>query len=112
MINKTIIEILKPLNIPVTFQKYTGKAETYITFHEYLTSGEAYEEDEEALIGHYIQIDIWSKGDYTVIVKEAKEKLRKAGFRRLNESDLYEEDTKIYHKGLKFYYLEEGEMNA
>lgn len=33
----------------------------------------------------------------------------KAGFKRLNEIDFYEEDTKIYHKGLKFYYLEEGE---
>lgn len=50
-----------------------------------------------------------TKSDYTDVVKNVKELLLKAGFKRLNEIDLYEEDTKIYHKGLKFYYLEEGE---
>lgn len=109
MINKLIIDALKPLNIPVSFQRYTGKADTYITFHEYFTNGEEYEDDEEALTAHYIQVDVWSKVDYTGIVKSIKELLLKAGFKRLNEVDLYEEDTKIYHKGLKFYYLEEME---
>lgn len=109
MINKLIIDTLKPLKIPVASQKYSGKEETYITFHEYLTAGEEYEDDEEALTAHYIQVDVWSKSDYTDVVKNVKELLLKAGFKRLNEIDLYEEDTKIYHKGLKFYYLEEGE---
>lgn len=109
MINKIIIDALNPLKIPVAFQKYSGKAETYITFHEYLAEGEEYEDDEEALIAHYIQVDVWSKADYAYVVKNIKELLLKTGFKRLNEIDLYEEDTKIYHKGLKFYYLEEGE---
>ena len=112
MINKLIMDTLKPLKIPVAFQKYSGKAETYITFHEYLAAGEEYEDDEEALTAHYIQVDVWSKGDYTDIVKTIKELLLKAGFKRLNEIDLYEEDTKIYHKGLKFYYLEEMESDS
>ena len=47
MINKLIIDTLKPLKIPVSFQKHNGKAQTYITFHEYLESGEGYEDDEE-----------------------------------------------------------------
>lgn len=107
MINKLIMDTLKPLNIPVVFQKYSGKAETYITFHEYLASGENYEDDEETLTAHYVQVDVWSKVDYIDIVEKIKELLFKAEFKRLNEIDLYEEDTKIYHKGLKFYYLEE-----
>jgi hypothetical protein len=107
MINKIIIDTLKPLKIPVAFQKYSGKAETYITFNEYLATGEEYEDDEESLTAHYVQVDIWSKADYTDVVKNVKELLLKTGFKRLNEIDLYEEDTKIYHKGLKFYYLEE-----
>lgn len=109
MMNKLIIDLLKPLNVPVSFQRYAGKADTYITFHEYFTSGEEYEDDEEALTAHYIQVDVWSKVDYTEVVKRTKELLFKAGLKRLNEIDLYEEDTKIYHKGLKFYYLEEME---
>jgi len=111
MISKIILDALKPLKIPVSFQKYSGKAKTYITFHEYLVSGEEYEDDEESLTAHYIQVDIWSKDDYTELVKSVKELLLKVGFKRLNEIDLYEEETKIYHKGLKFYYLEERESD-
>lgn len=107
LINKLIIDILKPLNLPVCFQRYSGKAETYITFHEYFSGGEEYEDDEERLTGHYIQVDVWSKSDYTGVVNKAKKLLNAAGFKRLNETDLYEVDTKIYHKGLKFYYSEE-----
>lgn len=107
MINNMIVEALKPLKIPVHFQKYTGKVETFITFHEYFSGGEEFEDDEESLTAHYIQVDVWSKTDYTDLVDEVKNLLNNAGFKRLNEIDLYEEDTKIYHKGLKFYYLEE-----
>ncbi|PRR84526.1 hypothetical protein [Clostridium vincentii] len=112
MINKLIIDALKPLNIPVAFQRYSGKAQIYITFYEYLATGEEYEDDEEALTAHYIQVDLWSKVDYIDVVKTIKELLLNAGFKRLNEIDLYEEDTKIYHKGLKFYYLEECDING
>lgn len=107
MIRKIIVEALKPLNVPVAFQKYTGKADTYITFHEYFETGEEYEDDEETLTAHHVQVDVWSKNDYEELVKKVKDNLTKMGFKRLNEIDLYEEDTKIYHKGLKFYYLEE-----
>lgn len=112
MISKIILDGLKPLKIPVSFQKYSGKAKTYITFHEYLVSGEEYEDDEESLTAHYIQVDVWSKDDYTESVKKIKELLLNVGFKRLNEIDLYEEETKIYHKGLKFYYLEERESDT
>jgi len=107
MINKIIADTLKPLKVPVSFQKYSGKAETYITFHEYLETGEEYEEDEESLTAHYVQVDMWSINDYMDLVKAVKNPLIEAGFKRLSEIDLYEEDTKIYHKGLKFYYSEE-----
>lgn len=111
MINKLIIDTLKPLKIPVSFQKHNGKAQTYITFHEYLESGEEYEDDEEILTSHYIQVDVWSKEDYADLIEQVKRYLINAGFKRLNEIDLYEEDTKIYHKGLKFYYLEECDVS-
>jgi hypothetical protein len=107
LINKLIVNALKPLKIPVSFQKYTGKQKQYITFHEYFAGGEEYEDDIEASTGHYIQVDVWSKGDYTEIVDKIKKLMIKQGFKRLDEIDLYENDTEIYHKGLRFYYLEE-----
>lgn len=111
MINKLIIDTLKPLSVAVSFQKYTGKASTYITFHEYLGSGEAFEEDEEVFTGHYFQIDVWSKNDYTNLVKSIKETLKSIGFKRLDEADLYEKDIDLYHKGIRFFYLEEKEVD-
>ncbi len=109
MINKLIIEALEPLKIPVSFQKYTGKAKQYITFHEYLVNGKAYEDDDETLTSHYVQVDVWSKEDYTDIVEQIKSLLTNKGFKRLDEIDMYENDTHIYHKGIKFYYLEKRE---
>ncbi len=110
MINKLVLETLGPVGIPVAFQKYWGKETTYITFHEYLASGEEHDEDEETYTGHFIQVDIWSKSDYTSRVGQVKSLMKAAGFKRLDEADLYEEDTGIYHKGIRFYYLEEQEV--
>jgi hypothetical protein len=106
IINKLIIDSLGSLNIPVTFQKYSGNSEEYITFHEYYSEGEAHEDDEEALTSHYIQVDVWTKSDYTILVDNIRNLLIEAGFKRLNESDLYEEISGIYHKIMKFYFLE------
>lgn len=105
-LNKLIIDTLKPLNIPVSFQIYAGTATTYITFIEYLQQGEFFSEDDEELTGHYVQVDVWSKSDYTSIVKQVKELLENVGFKRTNEVDLYESDTKFFHKGIRFFYLE------
>ena len=52
-------------------------------------------------------MDIWSKGDYTQLVSKVKKLLISCGFKRVNEEDLYESDTEIYHKGIRFYFLEE-----
>lgn len=110
MINKLILDTLKSLGVPVGFQKCSGTESTYITFHEYLQTGEEFEEDDEAFTGHYVQLDVWSKADYTTLASSIKALLKAAGFKRLDEADLYEPDTGIYHKGLKFYYLESKEV--
>ena len=111
LINKLVIDTLKPLGVPVGFQKYTGTDQTYITFHEYLQSGEEFEEDMEAFTGHYIQVDVWAKTDYTDLVKNMKALLIMAGFRRFDEADFYESGTGIYHKGIRFFYLESKEVD-
>ena len=110
MINKLIIDALKTLGVPVGFQKYSGKEGTYITFHEYLASGEEFEEDMEAFTSHYVQVDVWSKEDYGILVKNIKVRLFEVGFKRIDEADFYETDTGLYHKGMGFFYLEEQEV--
>lgn len=111
MINKLILDTLKPLGVPVGFQKYSGTESTYITFHEYLQTAEEFEEDEEAFTAHYVQVDIWAKVDYAALAGNIKTLLIATGFKRLDEADFYEPDTGLYHKGLKFYYLESKEVD-
>ena len=105
--NTLIINTLKPIGVPVVFQNYAGKETTYITFFTYLEQGEEFADDEEIVTGHYIQVDVWSKGNYLEVVNEVKERMKQAGFRRRSEYELYEKDTKIFHKVLRFVYEEE-----
>jgi hypothetical protein len=96
-----------PLGVPINFQQYTGKASTYITFFNYLEQGEQFSDDVETGIGYYIQIDIWSKDDYTDIVNSVCTAMQNSGFMRISGADLYESDTGYYHKALRYFYLKE-----
>jgi hypothetical protein len=104
-LNSTVINALKPLGITVRFQelfKEDGAPDTYITFFEYNQTGSLYADDEEQATAHSIQVDIWSKGNYTELVEQVKAKLNELDFKRTSEIDLYEKDTKIYHKAIRF----------
>lgn len=106
--NSLIIETLTPLKIPVSFRTYTGKETTYITFFTFLEQGEEFADDEEIVTGHYIQIDIFSKGNYTDIAKQAEQLLKAKGFKKRSHFDApYEKDTGFYHKVLRYLYEEE-----
>lgn len=102
-INKDILSALSDIEIPVKFQTYTGKADTYITFFTYLDKAEQHADDQETATGYYIQIDVWSKSDYTEIVKDVHQHMVNANFTKLNFYDLYESDTKTYHKVMRFF---------
>ena len=108
MINKLVVEALKPLKVPVSFQKYKGKENTYITFFNYLEQGEQYADNEEKATCFYIQVDVWSKNDYTELVEKVKNAMKAAGFMRTSAADLFESDTKIYHKAIRFFIHMEG----
>ncbi|PLR93192.1 tail completion protein gp17 [Bacillus sp. T33-2] len=105
-LNSLIINTLKPLSVPVAFQTYTGTATTYITFFEFNQNGALHGDDSELKSRHSIQVDIWSKGDYTTLAKQVKEKLIEAGFTRTMETEFFEADTKIYHKVLRFNFVQ------
>ncbi|MCB2300654.1 hypothetical protein [Clostridium tagluense] len=96
--NKQIIDALKNLGISVSFQTYAGKATTYITFFNYLENLENYADNEATSESCYIQVDVWSLGDYSILIKNVLESLKLAGFRRTYMTEMYENDTKLYHK--------------
>jgi len=102
-INGDILTALSSLSVPVQFQHYSGDANTYITFFTYLDKPEQHADDKELVTGYYVQVDVWSKGDYIDLVKEVHKRMTSAGFRKQNFYDLYEEDLKIYHKVMRFF---------
>lgn len=108
-INKLIINTLKPINVPVNFEFYKGDETTYITFSEYLQQGEVFSDDEENATGHYIQVNVFSKKNYSKIVDQVKKLLIEQGFIRKTEHGLYETDTQIYHRVIRFFYMENEE---
>lgn len=107
MINKLIIDTLKPLNIPISYQKYTGSADTYITFFYYLTQGEDFSDDEEETTGYYVQIDLFYKSDIGDLQKQIINLLEQQEFKKINIRDLPPQmETDVYHTVISVFYLE------
>jgi hypothetical protein len=102
-INQAVMTALKEIGVPVRFQTYTGTADSYITFFTYLEKPEQHADDEERITSYYVQVDVWSKGNYTDLVNAVHEKMLAAGFIKQNFYDLYEDDLKIYHKAMRFF---------
>jgi hypothetical protein len=102
-INQAVMTALKEIGVPVRFQTYTGTADSYITFFTYLEKPEQHADDEERITGYYVQVDVWSKGNYTDLVNAVHEKMLAAGFIKQNFYDLYEDYLKIYHKAMRFF---------
>lgn len=103
-LNNLIISTLAPTSVPVAFQKYSGIDTTYITFFAYNEQGVLFGDDMELNTRYSVQVDIWSKGDYTDLVNQTKELLIAAGFTRNSGTEFFEMDTKIYHKVYRLYY--------
>lgn len=103
-LNSLIISTLAPTGVPVSFQTYTGTAITYITFFEYNQQGALFADDTEQETRYSIQVDVWSKGNYKNVVEQVRTLMTSAGFTRNGEGELYESDTKIFHKYFRFYF--------
>lgn len=105
MIDNLINDALKNLKVPVSFQKYNGKENTYITFFKYLEKGELYADNDEKVTGYYIQVDVWSKNDYSELVEKVKAAMKATEFIKTSAADLFDKETHMYHKVIRFVYL-------
>lgn len=98
------------VSVPVSFLFYEGHGEPYITYMQ-TDADSSYSGDDE-LLGYadYYDFDIYSKGDYTNIVKSVKALLKANDFvwqPSRTSPDMYETDTGYYHKTLCFAILRE-----
>lgn len=101
---------MSSLNVDVIEGWYDKELKkTHITVHEYLDQEDEFEDDEASMLEHNIQVDVWSMDSleaYT-LKKEIRKLLKDNGFKYESGQDFYEKDTKIYHKALRFTYLEQ-----
>lgn len=82
--------------------------EPYIEYEFYDENGNAYEEGKEVATNFYLQVDIFSKGNYTELENGIKTKLSNAGFERSMAADLFEKDTLLNHKAMRFVFTSEN----
>jgi len=103
-LNKLIKETLEPLGVPVSFANYNNTADTYIVFLEYNQAPRINADDEELITKHFLQVDVFSKGNFLDLVKQLKKRMKAVGFARMFESETYDEDMKMFRKIIRFNY--------
>ncbi len=80
-----------------------------ITFFEMTNIGSVFADDTEIASDISLQIDVWSKGNTTDIALEVDRTMKSLAFARDTAADLYEDDTGIYHKAMRFSTIVEVE---
>lgn len=73
-----------------------------ISYYELDNSTRFKEDGEDVLAKITYAIDIWNKTSTSEIVEAVDKKMMAMGFTRTSCVDLYEIDTKIHHKSLKY----------
>lgn len=94
---------IKGEQIPVAHLNYKGSSKKYVTW---TITGEApaLSANDEVLCSICsLDIDIFSEGNYLDIEKEIKQKMKNNEWVWVEDSaEMYEEDTKLYHKTISF----------
>lgn len=113
MIQK-INNILSPLNVPVLYilrPEIKGLNKTGISYHFFGEGYELHGDGEGNEFGGSVQIDIFSKIDYSNIVEQVRSLMKQNNFRLsdMRDSDDSFSNVRYYHKILIFNYSE-GEV--
>lgn len=95
--------IVNDINIPASHLKYTGEAKTYVTWSIISDKPEISANDEDLYSVVQVDIDIFSDSNYLSIKKEIKKRFNENEWIWVEDSsEMYEEDTKLYHQTLTF----------
>ncbi len=79
-----------------------------ISYYEMDNSVSSRADDEEYSSNIAIQVDVWAKSSSkcSKIAIEVNDKMEELDFERTLATDLYEQETKIYHKAMRFEKIE------
>lgn len=98
------------VKIPVSFMFYEGHGEPYIVYMQQ-DADNSFSGDDD-LLGYvmYYDFDVYSQGNYLEIIEELKRVLKEHGFiwqPSRSSIDMFETDTRYYHKTMNFAYMKE-----
>jgi hypothetical protein len=102
-----VIALLK--NEPRVYAVKAPNADEYprISFFE-ITNHDANHADDKAYSARMLyQVDVWSKGNPDPVAVEVDRVLKSIGFARVGGADLYEDDTQVFHRALRYGILKE-----
>lgn len=102
-INPIIERAFENYNVPISYMKYTGKANTYLTYYTWKELPDDFSDDDNDIEIAYGTIDIFSKSNFKEILTDVKRILKDNGFLVTDVgSEMYEEDTQFYHVPVNF----------
>lgn len=110
-----ISSTLAAVGVPAAFQSYppdvNGKLPNeYVTFLEYHDEADGEAGDEEITTRRMIQVNVWSKGNYHLLVKKIRKALEDAGFERTGSFDApYTDGDSHFNKVLRFAFFDDYE---
>ena len=76
--------------------------ELYLEYEIVNEYGAEFSEDSEDFTSYVVQVDIFSTADYTELENTVKKVMTQNGFNRDMAADLYEKETGLYHKAMRF----------
>ena len=93
------------VQIPVSFLRYEGHGEPYITYMQFDANGSFSADDQLAGYVVYFDFDIYSKSNYLAIIDAVVDLMESAGWTwqvSRSSEDMFEDDTGYYHRTLCF----------
>ncbi|HDK7179309.1 prohead protease [Clostridium sporogenes] len=99
--NKEIIDLLPDGKVFFLHADNPAK-DLYLEYEIINEYGTEYSEGNENYTTYIVQIDIFSIGDYTQLENTVKKIMIHNGFNRDMAADLYEKETGLYHKAIRW----------
>lgn len=101
---KSILKInVNNKSIPVEHLRYKGKEKTFVTWAIISEVPELNGDNEPLYSVVSVDIDVFSNGNYLDIVKEVKKIMKSNEWLWVEDSsEMYEEETELYHIALTF----------
>lgn len=102
---KTIFNDFKvnDVSIPVEHLRYIGSLKTFVTWTIISETPALSGNDEDLYSVVQVDFDVYSEGNYLDIIKEVKKIMKENEWLWVEDSsEMYEEDTKLYHKTITF----------